>query len=112
MVGVFYYSDIYRCMLREEIYQKTAVEFATPVGVANIIGYKTKAETVKEWTESGFNKLSKDMEINDIIRSAIQSGRYKRLSRGVWKLRKDNRRLSDLGVYRRVWAEIRGVVNI
>jgi hypothetical protein len=93
-------------MLREEVYQKTASEFATPVGVANIIGYRTKAETVKEYTDSGFRKLTADMAINDIIRSAITERRYQELSRGVWNLRRRNRRLSDVTVYKRVWNEI------
>lgn len=108
MVGGFFLldKDIYRCMLREEIYQKTAVEFATPVGVANIIGYKTKKETIKEYTESGWKVLSKDMEINDIIKEAISDGKYKELSRGVWNLRGKNRRLSDVTIYKRIWEEI------
>lgn len=95
-------------MLREEIYQKTATEFATPVGVASIIGYRTKSETVKEMESIGVKELNRDMDINGIITAAIQSGKYHQLSRGVWKLGKENRRLGERGLYIRVWKEING----
>ena len=92
-------------MLKEEVYIKTSNEFGTPVGVANIIGYKTKEEGIEEMGTAGWKETSRDIQINEIIKEAIYRGKYKELSREVWRRREENKILKTK--YKEAWDWIR-----
>jgi cell shape-determining protein MreC len=99
-------------MLPEKIYQKAATEFGTSVGVAKILGYKSKNKHIEEYTPGEFKSLSDQMDINWIISESILDGQYTELQREIYNLKKTNKRLkSELSIYKRAYDIINGKGN-
>ena len=95
-------------MLREDVYMRTSSEFGTPVGVANIIGTKTKEDSIEELGEKGYKILESDLELNNIIKEAIYRGKYKELFRKVWELEKVmSSRTKELTIWKTAWKDVK-----
>ena len=63
-------------MLDEKIYQEASTEFGTTIGVAHVVGYKTKKEHIEERTKASYQALSDNLDINDIICDSIYNNVY------------------------------------
>ena len=94
-------------MIREHVYEEMADEFGTSVGVAHIIGYKTKKETIQEDGIELYKETKDDLIINDIICDAIDLELYQELQREIFKIKqKGNKRLKLLTIYRRAFTQL------
>lgn len=96
-------------MLSEKIYQNVSTEFGTPVGVANIIGYRKKTDHINDYTKESYKVLSDDLDINYIITEAIDRNMYEKLCRSIYHIRLNNKRIKkELSIYRKAWKDING----
>jgi hypothetical protein len=94
-------------MIREHVYEEMADEFGTSVGVAHIIGYKTKKETIQEDGIELYKETKDDLIINGIICDAIDLELYQELQREIFKIKqKRNKRLKLLTIYRRAFQQL------
>jgi hypothetical protein len=92
-------------MIKEETYNQVATEFATAIGVAHIIGFKTKREQIKEEGVESFKKIEPDLEINAIVCDAIEFDLYKELQREVYGIRQTKKKLKEITIYRRAFKQ-------
>ena len=92
-------------MIKEETYNQVATEFATAIGVAHIIGFKTKREQIKEEGVESFKKIEPDLEINAIVCDAIEFDLYQELQRKVYEIRKTKKKLKEITIYRRAFKQ-------
>jgi hypothetical protein len=90
-------------MIKEETYNQVATEFATSIGVAHIIGFKTKRDQIKEEGVESFKVIEPDLEINAIVCDAIEFDLYKELQRKVYEIRQTKKKLKELTIYRRAF---------
>ena len=90
-------------MIKEETYNQVATEFATAIGVAHIIGFKTKREQIKEEGVESFKRIEPDLEINAIVCDAIEFDLYKELQREVYEIKKTKKKLKEITIYRRAF---------
>ena len=90
-------------MIKEETYNQVATEFATSIGVAHIIGFKTKREQIKEEGVESFKRIEPDLEINAIVCDAIEFDLYKELQRSIYEIRKTKKKLKEITIYRRAF---------
>ncbi len=89
------------------MYGKIADEFGTSVGVAHIIGYKTKKETIQEDGIELYKETKDDLIINSIICDVIYLELYQELQREIFKIKqKGNKRLKLLTIYRRAFQQL------
>ncbi len=94
-------------MLDERIYQEASTEFGTTIGVAHIIGYKTKEQHKEETSNSTYAQLSDKLDINDIICDAIYDNLYTELQRKVYELNKKKRKgTKEITIYKKAWREL------
>lgn len=94
-------------MLKERTYVEAAEEFGTPVGVAHIIGFKTKKEQIREEGLDEFNKIAPELDINSIICESVELGIYQLLQREIYMIKlKDNKRLKETTIYRRAFKNV------
>ena len=92
-------------MIKEETYNQVATEFATAIGVAHIIGFKTKKDQIKEEGVESFKKIEPDLEINAIVCDAIEFDLYKELQREVYEIRQTKKKLKEITIYRRAFKQ-------
>ena len=90
-------------MIKEETYNQVATEFATAIGVAHIIGFKTKKDQIKEAGVESFKKIEPDLEINAIVCDAIEFDLYQELQRSIYEIRQTNKKLKEITIYRRAF---------
>ena len=90
-------------MIKEETYNQVATEFATSIGVAHIIGFKTKKDQIKEEGVESFKKIEPDLEINAIVCDAIEFDLYKELQRKVYEIKQTKKKLKEITIYRRAF---------
>jgi len=90
-------------MIKEETYNLVATEFATAIGVAHIIGFKTKREQIKEEGVESFKKIEPDLEINAIVCDSIEFDLYNELQRKVYEIRQTKKKLKEITIYRRAF---------
>lgn len=94
-------------MLDEQIYQEVSVEFGTTIGVAHIVGYKTKEEHIEERTKASYKILSDNLDINDIICDAIYNDVYVEFQRKLYELNKKRRKgTKEITIYKKAWKEL------
>jgi hypothetical protein len=94
-------------MIKEHVYEEMADEFGTSVGVAHIIGYKTKKETIQEEGIEIYKETKDDLVINGIICDAIELELYQELQKEIFKIKqKGNKRLKSTTIYRRAFNEL------
>lgn len=94
-------------MIREHVYEEAADEFGTSVGVAHIIGYKTKKETIQEDGIELYKETKDELIINGIICDAIDLELYQELQREIFKIKQTgNKRLKLLTIYRRAFQQL------
>ena len=94
-------------MIKEETYNQVANTFQTSIGVAHIIGYKTKKEQIIEDGVESFKKIEPDLEINAIVCDAIEINKYQELQREVYKIKqRADKRLKETTIYNRAFIEI------
>lgn len=94
-------------MIREHVYEEAADEFGTSVGVAHIIGYKTKKETIQEEGIEMYKETKDELIINGIICDAIDLELYQELQREIFKIKQTgNKRLKLLTIYRRAFQQL------
>ena len=94
-------------MLDEKIYQEASTEFGTTIGVAHIVGYKTKEEHIQERTKESYKQLSDNFDINDIICDAIFDNLYTELQRKIYELNKKRRKgTKEITIYKKAWKEL------
>lgn len=94
-------------MIKENVYKEMADEFGTSVGVAHVIGYKSKKEVIKEDGIVAYKETKDDLLINEIVLDSIYFEMYQELQREVFKIRqKGNKKLKELTIYRRAFKEI------
>ena len=94
-------------MLDERIYQEASTEFGTTIGVAHVIGYKTKEQHIEETKTSTYAKISDNLDINDIICDAIYDDLYTELQRKIWELNKKKRKgTKEITIYKKAWKEL------
>lgn len=94
-------------MIREHVYEEAADEFGTSVGVAHIIGYKTKKETIQEDGIEMYKETKDELIINGIICDAIDLELYQELQREIFKIKQTgNKRLKLLTIYRRAFQQL------
>jgi len=92
-------------MIKEETYNQVATEFATAIGVAHIIGFKTKREQIKEEGVESFKVIEPALEINAIVCDAIEFDLYKELQREVYGIRQTKKKLKEITLYRRAFKQ-------
>ena len=92
-------------MIKEETYNQVATEFATAIGVAHIIGFKTKREQIKEEGVESFKVIEPALEINAIVCDAIEFDLYKELQRKVYEIRQTKKKLKEITIYRRAFKQ-------
>lgn len=92
-------------MIKEETYNQVATEFATAIGVAHVIGFKTKREQIKEGGVESFKKIEPDLEINAIVCDAIEFDLYNELQRKVYEIRQTKKKLKEITIYRRAFKQ-------
>jgi hypothetical protein len=92
-------------MIKEETYNQVATEFATAIGVAHIIGFKTKREQIKEEGVESFKVIEPDLEINAIVCDAIEFDLYQELQREVYGIRQTKKKLKEITIYRRAFKQ-------
>ena len=90
-------------MIKEETYNQVATEFATAIGVAHVIGFKTKREQIKEGGVESFKKIEPDLEINAIVCDAIEFDLYQQLQMSIYEIRKTKKKLKEITIYRRAF---------
>jgi len=90
-------------MIKEETYNQVATEFATAIGVAHIIGFKTKKEQITEEGVESFKVIEPDLEINAIVCDAIEFDLYQELQREIYGIRKTKKKLKEITIYRRAF---------
>ena len=90
-------------MIKEETYNQVATEFATAIGVAHIIGFKTKREQIKEEGVESFKVIESDLEINAIVCDSIEFDLYQELQRSIYEIRKTKKKLKEITIYRRAF---------
>lgn len=96
-------------MLSEKIYQNASTEFGTAVGVANIIGYRTKTDHITEYTPDVYKTLSDNLDVNYIICEAVDNKLYIELQREIYNIRLNNKRIKkELSIYKKAWNNING----
>lgn len=96
-------------MLSEKTYQNASTEFGTAVGVANIIGYRSKTEHITEYTPDVYKQLSDNLDINYIICEAVERKMYIELQREIYDIRLNNKRIKkELSIYKKAWNNING----
>jgi hypothetical protein len=96
-------------MLSEKIYQRMSTEFGTPVGVANIIGYRKKTDHITEYSKESYKVLSDELDINYIITDVIEQNKYQEFQRILYNLKQNgNRRLKELTIYKRAYNILNG----
>jgi hypothetical protein len=94
-------------MIKEQVFNEVADEFQTSIGVAHIMGFKTKKDQIREDGIESFKTIEPNLEINAIICDTIEMGSYHELQREVYKLKqRGDRRLKELTIYRRAFDEI------
>ena len=94
-------------MIKEEVFNEVADEFQTSIGVAHIIGFKTKQEQIIEDGIESFKTIEPNLEINAIICDAIEMDMYQELQRAIYKIRqKGDKRLKETTIYNRAFIEI------
>ena len=94
-------------MIKEQVYNQMADLFQTSIGVAHIIGFKTKREQIKEDGMESFKTIEPNLEINAIVCDVIEMGKYQELQRELYKIRqRGDKRLKELTIYRRAFDEI------
>jgi hypothetical protein len=94
-------------MIKESTYVQAANQFGTSVGVAHIIGFKTKKDQIKEAGVESFKVIEPDLIINNIICDSIEIGTYQKLQRAVYKIKqRGDRRLKETTIYNRAFNEI------
>lgn len=94
-------------MLDEKIYQEASTEFGTTIGVAHIIGYKTKEEHINEESKSSYKVISDSLDINDIICDSIYDGVYVELQKKIYELNKKRRKgTKEITIYKKAWKEL------
>ena len=100
-------------MIRQEVYEWISYTFGTSVGVANIMGYKSRSEGREDYpTEIGFKKFNDELDINYIITDSIEEGKYKELQREIYRLnQKRHPRIKELTIYKKAWKETNGKRN-
>jgi hypothetical protein len=92
-------------MIKEETYNQVAEEFQTSIGVAHIIGFKTKKDQIKEEGVESFKIIEPDLEINAIVCDAIEFDLYKELQREVYRIRQTKKKLKEITIYRRAFKQ-------
>ena len=90
-------------MIKEETYNQVATEFATAIGVAHVIGFKTKREQIKEGGVESFKRIEPDLEINAIVCDAIEFDLYQQLQMSIYEIRKTKKKLKEITIYRRAF---------
>ena len=90
-------------MIKEETYNQVATEFATAIGVAHIIGFKTKREQIKEEGVESFKRIEPDLEINAIVCDSIEFDLYQELQREIYEIRQTKKKLKEITIYRRAF---------
>jgi hypothetical protein len=90
-------------MIKEETYNQVAEEFQTSIGVAHIIGFKTKKEQIKEEGVESFKKIEPDLEINAIVCDSIEFDLYQELQREIYEIRQTKKKLKEITIYRRAF---------
>ena len=96
-------------MLKQEIYQKASDVFGVSIGVATHVQYTNVKEQQEDkgTTPETLKKVTDEVEINDIIAKAIESGRYKDLQQHIfWQNRKRHPRTKEVTIYKRAWKYI------
>ena len=79
-------------MIKEETYNQVATEFATAIGVAHVIGFKTKKEQITEGGAESFKKIEPDLEINAIVCDTIEFDLYQQLQRSIYEIRQTKKK--------------------
>ena len=92
-------------MIKEETYNQVATEFATAIGVAHIIGFKTKRDQIKEEGVESFKRIEPDLEINAIVCDSIEFDLYQELQRKVYEIRQTKKKLKEITIYRRAFKQ-------
>ncbi len=94
-------------MIKEETYNQVATEFATAIGVAHVIGFKTKREQIKEEGVESFKRIEPDLEINAIVCDSIEFDLYQELQKRVYGIRQrnKNKKLKEITIYRRAFKQ-------
>ena len=90
-------------MIKEETYNQVATEFATAIGVAHVIGFKTKREQIKEEGVESFKRIEPDLEINAIVCDSIEFDLYQELQRSIYEIRQTKKKLKEITIYRRAF---------
>ena len=98
-------------MLRQEVYENTALTFGVSVGVANIMGYTKFEDTKKDYTPKVYKKVSDELDINMIVNKVIELGKYKQFQKLLYTTRKKNKnpRIKELTIYKKAWKELREI---
>jgi hypothetical protein len=100
-------------MIRQSTYESISETFGTSIGVANILGYKSRSEGKEEYTTTtSFRKFNDDLDINEIICESIDEGKYQQLQRELYRLKgKVRSKIKEVTIYKKAWKETYGVSN-
>lgn len=91
-------------MLSDKVYTMVAEGFGVTVGVAHTI-YKGFRELE---TKEEIRKYNEDRYIDTCILKAIERGKYQRLQREIYRIRKEigKRKLKESTIYKKAWYSI------
>jgi hypothetical protein len=94
-------------MLREEVFNRVAVEYGTSIGVASIFKTQPLEECKGDFnSDKEYREYEDELTINHIVCNAIDLGKYQSLQREIYKIKlKGDKRLKDLTIYKRAWKE-------
>ena len=107
-------------MFKQQIYTMIANEFATPIGIAEIIApsIDDPQELVKGLVgehefdleskdgREAYKKMNEELRINRITLEAIRKNKYQQLTRGVYRAKMDNPKWSDRRAYSHTWRQL------
>jgi hypothetical protein len=98
-------------MLKQEVFQKVSEVFGTVVGVASMVTVMDMDDVSQDMVGGAeeYKRFSDEIDINLIIRNAIEVGKYQQLQRNVCELNRNrHHRIKDLTIYKRAWDKIKG----
>jgi hypothetical protein len=92
-------------MIRQEIYEKVSDTFGVSIGVANIMSVQPIVEIKSDIPKEIYNRYKDELKINEVIGRAIDSLKYHKLQRELYRLRKEygGRKIKEVTIYNKAW---------
>ena len=96
-------------MLKEEVFNRVAVEYGTAIGVAKIFKLQPLDEVKDEFKDNqSYKEYERGLSLNYIITDSIYEGIYEELQKKLYELRvvRKTKIKDELKLYRKAYKEI------